>query len=289
MTNKLLKMKEVAYQFIHLQVQNGESCRFWSDNWSPYGKLHDYLDAGRSQLGIPKNATLASLQRNGSWQLPAARTKRQLQVLSYITTVQFNEEPDYYEWEISGEISNKYSTGDIYHFMRGTVEEAEWTKAIWTPGSITRQSFHAWLVALNWIPTHDRLLNWGLQVPSLCLICNSVDETRDHLFWDCGYLYALWSQGASRCRITPIRRWEDSIEQMTTLSSPTTARSLTLLGWQATLYWIWNERNQRLHANQFRSVDSLFTIVDHQIRNKIQSFRGTNPTQSSGMMQLWIR
>ncbi|XP_048599924.1 uncharacterized protein LOC125580028 [Brassica napus] len=137
-------MKEVAYQFIHLQVQNGESCRFWSDNWSPYGKLHDYLDAGRSQLGIPKNATLASLQRNGSWQLPAARTKRQLQVLSYITTVQFNEEPDYYEWEISGEISNKYSTGDIYHFMRGTVEEAEWTKAIWTPGSITRQSFHAW-------------------------------------------------------------------------------------------------------------------------------------------------
>lgn len=66
MTNKLLKMKEVAYQFIHLRVQNGESCRFWSDNWSPYGKLHDYLDAGRSRLGIPKNATLASLQRNGS-------------------------------------------------------------------------------------------------------------------------------------------------------------------------------------------------------------------------------
>lgn len=173
--------------------------------------------------------------------------------------------------------------------MSGVVEEAEWTKAIWTPGSIPRQSFHAWLVALNRIPTRDRLLNWGLQVPSLCLLCNSVDETRDHLFWDCGYSYALWSQVASRCRITPIRRWEDSIEQMTTFSSPTTARSLTLLGWQATLYWIWNERNQRLHANQFRSVDSLFTIVDHQIRNKIQSFRGTNPTQSSEMMQLWIR
>ena len=229
-------MKEVAYQFIHLRVQNGESCRFWSDNWNPYGKLHDYLDAGRSRLGIPKNATLASLQRNGSWQLPAARTERQLQVLSYITTIQFNEEPDYYEWEISGKISNKYITGDIYHFMRGAVEEVEWTKAIWTPRSIPRQSFHAWLVALNRIPTRDRLLSWGLQVPSLCLLCNSVDETRDHLFWDCGYSYALWSQVASRCRITPIRRWEDSIEQMTTFSSPTTARSLTLLGWQATLY-----------------------------------------------------
>lgn len=169
------------------------------------------------------------------------------------------------------------------------MEEAEWTKAVWTPRSIPRQSFHAWLVALNRIPTRDRLLNWELQVPSLCLLCNSVDETRDHLFWECGYSFALWSQVASRCRINPLRRWEDSIEQMTTLSSPATARSLTLLAWQSTLYWIWNERNQRLHSNQFRSIDSLFSIVDHQIRNKIQSFRGTNPTQSSGMMQLWIR
>ncbi|KAG5396411.1 hypothetical protein IGI04_018225 [Brassica rapa subsp. trilocularis] len=32
---------------------------------------------------------------------------------------------------------------------------------------------------------------------------------------------------------------------------------LTWLAWKATLYWLWNERNSRLHNNTFRSVDSL--------------------------------
>ncbi|KAF3557020.1 hypothetical protein F2Q69_00016528 [Brassica cretica] len=66
MANKLLKMRNVAYPLIHLRVQNGECGRFWIDNWSSFGSLQEYLEGGRTRLGIPKNATLASLHRNGS-------------------------------------------------------------------------------------------------------------------------------------------------------------------------------------------------------------------------------
>lgn len=155
--------------------------------------------------------------------------------------------------------------------LRGNVDEVSWYKAIWTSRSIPRQSFHAWLVVQNRIPTRDRLLSWGLQVPSVCLLCNIADETRDHLYWECDFAYELWSLVAGRCRIRPHRNWESSLNQMLSLPPPSTTRSLTLLGWQATLYWVWNERNNRLHANQFKSVDSIFSIIDHQIRNKIQS------------------
>ncbi|CAG7872166.1 unnamed protein product, partial [Brassica rapa] len=172
LANKLLKLRSVAYPLIHIQIQNGEHGRFWIDNWSPFGKLQDYLEGGRSRLGIPLKATLASLYRNGTWQLPAARTENQLQVLTFITTINFNSQPDQYMLSLSPVAS--------------------------------------------------------------------------------------------------------------------TMRSLTLLGWQACFYWIWNERNNRLHANQFRSLDSLFSIIDHQIRNKIQSFRETNPRRSSQMMQRWF-
>lgn len=51
--NKLLKLRSVAYPLIHLRIQNGEYGRFWIDNWSPYGSLREYLDGGRSRLGIP--------------------------------------------------------------------------------------------------------------------------------------------------------------------------------------------------------------------------------------------
>lgn len=48
-------------------------CRFWSDNWSPYGCLSDFLNLPpTSRLGIPRNATLAGLNDHGNWLLPAA-------------------------------------------------------------------------------------------------------------------------------------------------------------------------------------------------------------------------
>lgn len=173
-------------------------------------------------------------------------------------------------------------------YLRGIVEVVTWARAIWISRGIPRQSFHAWLVALNRIPTRDRLIGWGLQFPLICLLCNTTDESRDHLYWGCNFSYQLWSLVASRCRINPLRSWESSLNQMKTLPPPNKTRSLTLLGWQATIYWIWNERNQHLHANRFRSVDSLFSSIDHQVRNKIQSFRESHPTRCSEMMQLWI-
>lgn len=123
LANKLLKFKSVAYPLIHLRIQNGESGRFWIDNWSLYGRLQDYLERGRSRLGILLKATLASLFCNGTWRLPAARTENQLQVLSFITTFHFNDESDFYEWEINGKCSEKYSTGEVYHCLRGEIEE----------------------------------------------------------------------------------------------------------------------------------------------------------------------
>lgn len=59
--------------------------------------------------------------------------------------------------------------------------------------------------------------------------------------------------------------------------------------WQARVYWIWNERNTRLHGNTFRSADQIFKLLDRQLRNKIQSFRESDPNRCSTMMQSWIR
>ncbi|XP_048637647.1 uncharacterized protein LOC125610035 [Brassica napus] len=270
-------------------MENGECVRFWIDNWSPFGMLQEYLAGGNSRLGIPKTATLASLHCNGVWQLPQARTDAQLQVLSFITTIEFTDVPDYYDWEIDGKISDKYRTGEMYHYLRGRIEEVRWAQVVWPKRRIPRHSFHTWMIVQNRLPTRDRMIGWGLQVSHTCLLCNTAAESRDHLFWECNFTFQLLTMIAGRCRIRPSRNWECSLAQMISLATPNPATSLSLLAWQAALYWTWNERNQRLHANQFRSIDSLFSIVDHQLRNKIQSYRETNPKISSAMMQLWVR
>lgn len=171
LANKLLKMKNVVYPLIRLQLQNGATARFWYDNWSPFGCLHDYLHASNSRFGIPANATVASLYRNGAWRLPPARSDHQLQLISYLTTVQLTYDHDCYLWEMEGKIMQKFETWKVYHYyLRGNIDTVNWAPAVWSSKSIPRQSFHSWLVVLDRNPTRDRLISWGLQVSHLCLL-----------------------------------------------------------------------------------------------------------------------
>lgn len=289
LSNKLLKLKSVVFPLIRLQIQNGRSGRFWFDNWSPFGSLDTYLGDSVSRLGINRNATVASLNRNGSWLLPNARSEEQLNLLAFITTVQLNSQPDYYEWVIEGKVSEEFKTGEVYHYLRGEFPAVPWTKAVWPSKSIPRQNFHCWLTTLDRLPTRDRMIGWGLQVSPLCLLCNSSAESRNHLYWECSFSFDLWNRVALRCGISPSRDWNASLNQMVALSLPRALKSLALLAWQSTQYWIWNERNTRLHAGTFRSVDTIYTTIDRQIRNKIGSLRQSNAIVGSEMMQAWFR
>lgn len=138
------------------------------------------------------------------------------------------------------------------------------------------------------IPTRDRLIRWGLQVPSVCILCNSVDETRDHLYQDCSFSFDVWSLLAGKLRLRPLRSWEATVNQMINLPGGTPLTTLSLLTWQAMIYWLWNEQNMRLHSNVFRSVDTIANIIYRQLKNKISSLRISNPQLSSRLMQLWI-
>ena len=178
--NKLLKLKETIFPLIRLKIQNGKSARFWFDNWTPCGSLSAHLSHSSSRLGIPLHATVASLFRNGCWQLPPARTETQVQLQFYLTTVTLTEDQDFYEWEINGQVSERFQTGELYTYLKGERIDVQWSKAIWFSRGIPRHSFHTWLVVLDRLPTRDRLIRWGINVDATCLLCNSNPESRNN-------------------------------------------------------------------------------------------------------------
>ena len=204
-------------------------------------------------------------------------------------TITLTEDQDYYEWEINGQVSERFKTGELYAYLCAERADVQWSKAVWFSGGIPWHNFHTWLLVLDRIPTRDRLISWGINVDANCLLCNSMPESRNHLFFSCSFSFQLWSKVASRLEIQPQRGWEDTLNQMTALHLQKSHRLLVLTAWQATTYWLWNERNARLHSNTFRSVDSIFKLLDRQLINKVQSFRELNPRRSSQMMQRWIR
>lgn len=287
--NKLLKLSPMIYQWVKLRVGNGVTCRFWTDNWSMVGSMRQHLQLGTaSSLGIPARATLASLYTNGVWRIPPARSDQQVEVHAILTTVHLNDEVDRYDWEIGGKIERKYSTGQVYDQLRAHDTSVDWYQTVWNKGGIPRQSFLAWLMVLNRSPTRDRLLRWGLPTSPLCLLCNEFAESRDHLYFHCSFTWEIWRPLISRCAMTPEKNWTVVLNQLQSRNRRSPLGMLSLLCWQACLYWSWSERNARLHRSIFRSPSSLICQIDRQVKDRILSLRGQNPTTASIMMQQWL-
>ncbi|CDY57647.1 BnaAnng14890D [Brassica napus] len=250
----------------------------------------DGLSSGffKAAWGIPQRATLASLSDNGNWTLPPARTENQIELQAYLTTLVLTEEEDCYEWEIAGRTSNAFSTGEVYTYLRGSIATVNWSHLVWSSFGIPRQSFLTWLVMLDRCPTKDRMISWGLDVSPTCLLCNSQPESRNHLFFDCPFACVIWSAIASRRRLHALQNWEATVLQLMQLTGTKHSKRLTLLCWQSTIYFIWRERNDRLHRGNFRSPELIIRGLDRLIRNMIQSIRVENPRSSSAMMQDWL-
>ncbi|KAG2261868.1 hypothetical protein Bca52824_068947 [Brassica carinata] len=112
--NKLLKLRGEIYHWIRLRVRSGTSTRFWTDNWSPFGCLQSFLENDSNfSLGIQDDATVSSLFIDNHWILPQPRSDKQLELHVFLTTLELSSEDDYYEWEVEGKISSKYSTGQV--------------------------------------------------------------------------------------------------------------------------------------------------------------------------------
>lgn len=136
-----------------------------------------------------------------------------------------------YVWEIDGTVSTRYETWKLYTYLRPQIGKVRWEGVVWTKRGIPRHNFHLWLVVQDRIPTRDRLLRWGLQVSSLCLLCNGADETRDHLFQDCSFSYDVWSLLAGKLRLQPLRNWDATLTQMITLPKGSPLTLSTLFAW----------------------------------------------------------
>lgn len=111
--NKLIEWRHLIYPMIKRKLGNGMTTQFWYDNWSPFGQLDSYLKPAFSRLGISRNATVSLLCQEGNWLIPPARSETQLLLQIHLTTTALSTDPDYYEWEIQGKVTETYFMGSI--------------------------------------------------------------------------------------------------------------------------------------------------------------------------------
>ncbi|XP_033133929.1 uncharacterized protein LOC103833729 [Brassica rapa] len=86
------------------------------------------------------------------------------------------------------------------------------------------------------------------------------------------HMFLVWLMVRNRCPTGDrIMQWQTILHQLQQHSTNKVHKTLLLLCWQATLYTLWTERNNRLHNAQYSSSDGL--VLPDKANYKKQSFQ----------------
>jgi hypothetical protein len=204
---QLLKLRNLAKRFLSFKVGDGRNIFLWLDVWHPDGCLLDsYGPRVIYDAGSSLNAKLSTIIRNGDWFWPFARSDKIVELQSKLSEVVIGE-VDQPIWNCK---QGSYVCSATWEAIRQKECEVQWWQIVWHSVAIPKQAFMLWLVFKDAMITRSKLWKWGFMGDCLCPFCRGCLESREHLFFECGFSFRIWRNLLSLCLVTgPKRSWED--------------------------------------------------------------------------------
>jgi hypothetical protein len=253
----LLKLRDIAKSFIQFKVGNGSRIFLWFDQWHPFGYLLDnFGHRVVYDAGFPVGAKLSTIIRNGSWFWPYACSDTIVAIQSKLADVLIGN-TDLPVWKSSNGI---YSYSATWELLREKYPTVVWWKIVWFSMSIPRHSFILWLVFQNALVTKQRMCSWGFTEPSNCLFCHGCIESRDHLFFLCGFSQRIWFALMNACGYyDPPLDWDSVVVwSAARLKGKSLKSCLAKLCLGACIYHLWKQRNALLYGITPKTEEAIF-------------------------------
>lgn len=272
---KLLKLRQLAYPFIRIEVMNGEKAFSWFDDWLEMGKLFDITGAtGTRYLGVRRGARVSEAVSQGQWKVRGQRS-RHFQALhakiQATPVMQADLGENVYMWcHAMDTYKEQFSARDTWDQIRSRKAQVAWCSSVWFPQGVPRYSFILWLAVQNMLSTGDRMRMWGIRQD--CVLCGERDETRDRMFFACPYSYSVWDRVASVLIGPGINPdWQDTLTFIQDGGRCQLDSILLRLAFKTTVYHVWRERNARRHLSGNQTVAQLIKLIDKAVKNRISS------------------
>lgn len=130
---------------------------------------------------------------------------------------------------------------------------------------------------------------WNLRLNTDCILCGRQEETLPHLFFSCQYSAQVWGTLMSRLlAVDYSTEWDRMVLLLHTSNYDKTKLFLFQYAFQATVYHLWRERNNRRHGETPSPAPTIIRFVDKVVRNRISSIRiGGDDSYAEGLI-LWF-
>ncbi|XP_071695890.1 uncharacterized protein [Rutidosis leptorrhynchoides] len=203
-------------------------------------------------------------------------------ILSNATVPMLTDKEDAIQWKDNDGYIREFAVRWVWEYVRSKAPEVPWAPVIWYTNNIPKHAFVMWLLMGEKLKTQDKLKQWEVtnNTPLVCSLCEQVPDSHDHLFFACPFSMQVWNRVKVHMEF-PIfsDSWRDFILLVSPFAKRRIARIIVVkLLLAATVYSLWQERNNRLFKKKKRSVDQVYKATYATVRLKIMSIKWkTNP------------
>ncbi|KAI5385353.1 hypothetical protein KIW84_072086 [Lathyrus oleraceus] len=89
--------------------------------------------------------------------------------------------------------AGRYKTKLMYQMLRGSNPKVLWRKLFFGNLVKPRVVFTLWMTCQSILQIKDRLQRFGIVIDGLCVYC-SLQESYNHLFFECQVIKNIWKQ-----------------------------------------------------------------------------------------------
>ncbi|KAJ0833348.1 putative RNA-directed DNA polymerase [Helianthus annuus] len=291
---KMSLLRPLIRQHVWSQIGNGNNTFAWFDLWSTIGPLCNFLTPRViTREGFSLNAKVADVYTEGSWLWPDA-WRDTYPVLIQLDLMQRNlNNQDRLLWRDDDKL-NEYSSSGVWNSVRAREQEVNWASIVWFSQCVPRHAFLMWLIVRRKLLTQDKILQWSYPRRKnmnmmCCLLCYENVDSHDHLFFECKLSSEIWCTVRSKVGMDTVEpRWTEIVDWLKHRSRSKSARNLLCkLIVAASMYVIWQERNNRLFKNHARPPDIISKAVIERVRYKLMGLRFKNTIRVRELLEKW--
>nr|GEU32489.1 hypothetical protein [Tanacetum cinerariifolium] len=289
---KVLQLRLIIRKFVWHKIGDGNHTYNWFDQWCHLSPLADFIShRDMYRAGLSSSSKVADLFASGSLVWPHDLMSKYPTLLDISSPTISVGILDKLEWKSWNGMIKPFSATSVWHSIRPRDVKVDWVDVVWFPSCIPRHAFNLWLVIKKKLKTQDRLLRWDVNgsLARSCTLCESQPDSHEHLFFECSFSRQVWCHMRKLVGLSLI---QPSLEMILSFIIPMAKRRtskcvITKLVIAASVYFIWQERNNRLFNNDKRTADQVIECIMSSIRLKLMSCRFKKSNDGGDALKRW--
>lgn len=144
------------------------------------------------------------------------------------------------------------------------------------------------------LKTHDRMKQWDVAAnvdiaDFKCALCSVQSDSHRHLFFESPFATEVWNKVMVISNLQHVNsEWSCIVSVLVPLANRNVLSNIIgRLALGTTTYFIWQERNLRIHKKGKRSSEQLFKVIFEMVRCKLLSLKVKGMADVSIQMARW--